>query len=90
MPTVVGFHKITKGPDHWLSSPKREELFAQHGVTNIRTFIDPKDPTQVAVVMDVENLSAFKEAMESPAAAEAMAHDGVDADSLVILMEATA
>ena len=29
MPTIVGYHDITKGQDHWLLSPKRKELFAR-------------------------------------------------------------
>jgi len=24
MPTIVGYHDITKGQDHWLRSPKRK------------------------------------------------------------------
>jgi hypothetical protein len=28
MPTVIGHHDISKGKDHWLNSPKREEVFA--------------------------------------------------------------
>ena len=37
MPTIIGHHNITKGAKHWLTSPKRKELFAPLGVTNIRT-----------------------------------------------------
>ena len=35
MPTIVGYHDITKGQDHWLRSPKRKELFGPLGVTNV-------------------------------------------------------
>jgi hypothetical protein len=88
MPTVIGHHNITKGKDHWLASPKRKELFGAHGITNIRTFVDPRNPDHVAVMMDVPDLDAFAAAMQSPAAAEAMAHDGVVPESLTILVEA--
>ena len=27
MPTIVAHHKITKGAQHWLTSPKRKEFF---------------------------------------------------------------
>ena len=84
---VIGHHDISKGKDHWLVSPKREEIFGPLGVTNIRTFVNPENPTQVAVLMDVSDLDALKAAMDSQAAAEAMAHDGVVAESLVILVE---
>jgi hypothetical protein len=87
MPTILGHHDISKGKDHWLSSPKREEVFGPLGVTNIRTFVDPQNPDHVAIVMDVPDLDAFAAAMESDAAAAAMAHDGVLPDTLVILVE---
>ena len=77
MPTVIGHHDISKGKDHWLASPKREEVFGPLGVTNIRTFVNPENPTQVAVLMDVADLDALMAAMQSEAAAEAMAHDCV-------------
>ena len=87
MPTIIGHHKITKGAKHWLSSPKRKELFGALGVTNIRTFVDPKDSTRVALMMDVPDMDALQKAMGSKAAADAMAYDGVDPKSLVILVE---
>jgi hypothetical protein len=87
MPTIIGHHNITKGAQHWLTSPKREELFGPLGVTNIRTFVDPQNPTRVAVLMDVSDMGALTEAMKSKAAADAMAFDGVEPESLVILVE---
>jgi hypothetical protein len=87
MPTIIGHHNITKGAKHWLTSPKRKELFGPLGVTNIRTFIDPQNPTRVAVLMDVPDIDAFKAAMQTKAAADAMASDGVVPESLVVLVE---
>ena len=87
MPTVIGHHDISKDKDHWLSSPKRAEVFGALGVTNIRTFVNPQNPTQVAVLMDVPDMDALMAAMQSDAAAEAMAHDGVVPENLVILVE---
>ena len=87
MPTVIAHHDV-KDKDHWLASPKREEFFGPLGVTNIRTFVDPQNPTRVAVLMDVADMDAVMGAMETEAAAEAMAYDGVVAESLVILVEA--
>ena len=87
MPTIIGHHNIAKGAQHWLTSPKREELFGSLGVTNIRTFVDPQNPTRVAVLMDVPDMGALMAAMKSKAAADAMAFDGVVPESLVILVE---
>jgi hypothetical protein len=88
MPTIIGHHDV-KDVEHWLASPKREEFFGPLGVTNIRTFVDPENPTRVAVMMDVPDLDAMAAAMQTEAAGEAMAHDGVLADTLVILVERT-
>ena len=87
MPTIIGHHDV-KDKDHWLASSKREEFFGPLGVTNIRTFVDPQNPTRVAVLMDVADMDALMGAMQSEAAAEAMAHDGVLPETLVILVEA--
>lgn len=87
MPTVIGHHDISKGAEHWLSSPKREEVFGPLGVSNIRTFVDPRDPTHVAIMMDVADLDRLMAAMATPEAAAAMDHDGVKPETLRILVE---
>jgi len=87
MPTIIGHHDV-KDKDHWLASSKREEFFGPLGVTNIRTFVDPRNPTRVAVLMDVADIDALMGAMQSDGAAEAMAHDGVLPETLVLLVEA--
>ena len=87
MPTVIGYHDV-KDKDHWLASPKREEVFGPLGITNIRTFVDPGNPTKVAVLMDVPDLDALMASMKTEAMGEAMAYDGVLGETLVILVEA--
>jgi hypothetical protein len=86
MPTILGHHDV-KDRAHWLASPKREEFFGPLGVTNIRTFVDPKNPDHVALIMDVADMDAFNVAMQSEGAAAAMTHDGVLPETLVILVE---
>ena len=87
MPTVFGYHDV-RDTDHWLASPRREEFFGPLGVTNIRTFVDPENRTRVGVLLDVPDMAALMAAMETEGAADAMAYDGVVAESLVILVEA--
>jgi hypothetical protein len=84
---VIAHHDV-KDRDHWLASPKREEFLGSLGVTRIREFFDPQNPTRVAVLMEVPDMDAVMAAMQTEAAAEAMAHDGVLADTLVIRVEA--
>ena len=86
MPTVIGYHDV-KDTEHWLASPKREEVFGPLGVTNIRTFVSPDDPTKVAVVMDVPDMDTVQAALETQEMADAMAYDGVLPETLVMLVE---
>jgi hypothetical protein len=65
----------------------RAEFFGPLGVTNIRTFVDPQNPHQVALLMDGPDMEAFTNAMQDEGAAAAMAHDGVLPETLVILVE---
>ena len=87
MPTVMAYHEV-KDKDHWLASPRRDEFFGPLGVTNIRTFDDPENATRVGLVMDVADIDTVMAAMETQPAADAMAHDGVLPETLVILVEA--
>ena len=86
MPTVIAHHDV-KDKNHWLASPRREEVFGPLGVSNIRTFTDPQNPNRVAVLMDVADMDAVMAAMQTEALAEAMAYDGVLPETLVILVE---
>jgi hypothetical protein len=86
MPTVFAHHDV-KDTEHWLASPKREEFFGPLGITNIRTFVNPENPTQVGILMDVADMDVVTQAMETEGAAEAMAFDGVLPETLVILVE---
>ena len=86
MPTVVVHHKI-KDKKVWLASKKRAEFFGPLGVTNIRTFVDPQDPTRVGLMMDIPDLEAVMAALQTKAAADAMAADGVLPETVVMLVE---
>ena len=87
MPTVMAHHDVND-KDHWLALPRREQFFGPLGVTNIRTFVDPENPTRVGLVMDVPDMEAVMAAMETEAARGAMADDGVLPETLVFLVEA--
>ena len=85
--TLIAFHEV-KDRKHWLASPMREKFFGPLGVTGIRKFIDPTHPTRVGLIMEVSDMDKLQAAMKSPGAAEAMAHDGVLPQTLVMLVEA--
>lgn len=86
MPTVIAYHEIDDS-EHWLASPKREEFFGPLGIS-VRTFLDPEHPNRAAVLAEVPDMSAFEAAMQSQEAADAMAHDGVRPDTVIVLVEA--
>lgn len=86
MPSIVVHHDIDD-TEHWLASPVREQFFGPLGITNVRTFTNPQNPKQVALTMDVPDVDALLEALQSPEAAEAMKSDGVHADTVVLLVE---
>ena len=85
MITLIAHHEVDD-VQHWLSSTRRAELFGPLGIT-IRTFVDPENPNRVGLVCEVPDMDAFQALMQSEAAAEAMAYDGVRPDTVVILVE---
>ena len=87
MTTVVAVHDVDDVA-HWLSSPKRAEFFAAHGMT-VKTFVSPGGGSRVALIIEnVPSLAALNEALEGDDAAAAMKHDGVHPDT-VELFEAS-
>jgi hypothetical protein len=85
MPKVIATHEVDDVA-HWLSSPKRAEVFGELAF-DIVTFVDPQNPKRVGLSMDVPDLAAFQAMLQSPAGAEAMKYDGVHADTLLVLIE---
>lgn len=86
MATVLIFHDVDD-VDHWLSSPKREELFAPMGIT-VRTFRDPQGSRHVGLIAEIPDMDAWQRVLESHEGAEAMRFDGVHPDTLLALTEA--
>ena len=85
MPMVIAYHEVDD-KERWLASSKREEFFGPMGIS-VRTFSDPENPSRVALLADVPDMAAFEDAMQSQEAADAMAHDGVRPETLVVLVE---
>jgi len=86
MATLLAFHEVDD-VDHWLSSPKRQEVFGPLGIT-IRTFTDPEGSKRVGLIAEIPDMAAFQELMQSQAGADAMKFDGVRPDTLLLLTEA--
>jgi hypothetical protein len=87
MATFIAFHEVDD-VDHWLQSPRRQELFGPIGVTG-QLFTDPTNPNRVGLILDVPDMDAFQELLQSQAGADAMAFDGVRPETLVVLEKAS-
>jgi hypothetical protein len=85
MATYVITHEVDD-VDHWLNSPKREEVFGPIGVS-VRTFRDPEGSNKTALIAEIPDMEAFQEFMKSDAAADAMKQDGVNSETLLVLSE---
>ena len=85
MATYLAFHEVND-VEHWLKSGKREEFFGPHGIT-MRAFRDPNGSNRVGLIAEIPDFAVFEQLMQSEGAAEAMKHDGVRPETLVILAE---
>ena len=87
MPTIIVTHEVTD-TDHWLSSPRREQLLPSLGASNIRTFVDPQDRRKVGVLLDVADLDVLFAALENPSdeLLEAMKDDTVLPETMAVLV----
>jgi hypothetical protein len=86
MPTVIATHDV-KDTAHWLASPKREDVFGPIGVTNIRTFVNPNNRSSVGLIMDVPDMDAVMEMLQSDAGKAAADHDGVLVETIEFFFE---
>ena len=87
MPMVIAYHEIDDR-EHWLASPKREEFFLTLSASASERSSTRRTRIALALLADVPDMDAFQTAMRSQEAADAMAHDGVRADTLIVLVEA--
>ena len=84
MATVMIFHEVDDVAK-WVASPKREEAFATVGAT-VRTFVDPEGSNRVGIIAEIPDMDAFQAMLTSDMAAEAMKHDGVRPETIVLLV----
>jgi hypothetical protein len=88
MPSLIAYHEVDD-QQHWLASENREKFFGPLGVTGIREFVDPENPSRVGVLMEVPDMDAFAAAMQTDDAAKVMGEDGVRGETLVVLVAAS-
>ena len=85
MTSVLVIHEVDD-VNHWLTSPKRAEVFGPLGIS-VKTYIDPEGSNKVGLILDVPDMDAMKAMLESEAGAEAMKYDGVRRETILTLVE---
>ena len=86
MPTVLVFHEV-EDVDQWVTAPKRKALFNEHDVA-FRAFADREGSNRVGLLLEVPDLEVVSKILADEDLAEAMKHDGVRPETLVVLQEA--
>ena len=84
MTTMIVTHEVND-VKHWLSSPKRKELFGPMGIT-FKIFVDPAGSNLVGGVLDIPDMAAFQKFMQTQTAADAMKFDGVRPETMKMLV----
>jgi hypothetical protein len=87
MATYIGFHEV-HDVDHWLHSPKRQELFGQMGITG-QLFTDTAKSHRVGLILEIPDMEAFQQLLQSETGADAMKFDGVRPETIVIFEKAS-
>jgi hypothetical protein len=87
MPTILAFHEVDD-VDHWLHSPNRQEVFGPLGITG-QVFTDTAKSNRVGLILNVPDMEALQNFMQSEEAAVAMRTDGVHPDTLIMLEKAS-
>jgi hypothetical protein len=85
MPTIMIFHEVDDVAK-WVASPKRAEAFGSVGAT-VREFVDPENSNRVGLIAEVPDMDAFQAMLQTEQAAEAMKHDGVRPETILVLVE---
>ena len=87
---VMIMHDVADG-EHWLNAWRgegsRHDLFEANGAKHVHTFQHPDNPNLTGLVVAVEDLDALQAMIDSEEGQAAAAEDGVDMESLQVLME---
>lgn len=71
----------------WTGPNSRREMFAEHGAGAIKVFQSPDDPKRVGLLVEVLDMDAMVEWLNSPESAAAKAEDGVIDSSIRVMTE---
>jgi hypothetical protein len=69
------------------SSPESGKSFSDRTALRARAFRDPNGSNRVGLIIEIPDFAAFEQLMQTEGAAEAMKHDGVHPETLLVLGE---
>ena len=92
MTTIIVFHEV-QDAEHWAKvwqkgKASRREMFDKLGI-KVRLFRDPKNTNWTGGMLEIPDMAAFQNFMESDEAKKAMAEDGVKVETMRMLTEFT-
>ena len=87
MALYIAVHEVDD-VDHWLHSPKRQEILGPMGITG-QLFTDTAKSNYVGLILDIPDMGAFQQILQSQAGADAMKFDGVRPETLVLFEKAS-
>lgn len=87
MATFIGLHGVDD-INHWLHSPKWQEILGPLGITG-ELFTDTAQSNRVALVLDIPDMAAFQELLQTEDGAAAMRFDGVRPETMVTVEKAS-
>ena len=87
MAMYIAVHEVDD-VDHWLHSLKRQEIIGAMGITG-QLFTDAAKSNRVGLILDIPDMEAFQQILQSPAGADAMKFDGVRLETLVLFEKAS-
>ena len=88
-PHMLIVHGVADG-DHWMAAwsgeDSRHQLFENNGAEHVHTYRSADDPNLTALIVAVSDMAALQAMLESEEGQAAAAEDGVDMESMSVLM----
>jgi len=92
MTTAIIFHDVQDGAvwaRAWKKGPgSRHELFGNLGI-KCRNFRDPENPNATGLIVEIPDMTSFRELLDSDEGQKAMREDGLKVETMRMLVEFT-
>jgi hypothetical protein len=86
MPHLIGIIEIEDSASWEAGFRTHSDLFRSQGIMGTYRYAIDEDDRKVVLYAEVEDLDRYLEVLQSPATAEAMANDGVNRETVKIVV----